>query len=97
MKLLNISNDIVPVGEFKSSISKWLKNIKITGQPLVITQNGKPAGVLLSPEEYDDLVYTRRFLESVSRGLDDVKKDETLSTKDLKEEIHKVRENRRAE
>lgn len=97
MRLINISNDIIPLGEFKSSISKWLKNIRSTGQPLIITQNGKPAGVLLSPEEYDDLVYTRRFLKSVSQGLDDVEKRETLSTKDLKEEIQKIRKNRRAE
>ncbi|MEJ2050415.1 MAG: type II toxin-antitoxin system Phd/YefM family antitoxin [Calditrichota bacterium] len=95
MKDLNISNDIVPVAEFKSSISKWLKNVKSTGQPLVITQNGKPAGVLLSPEEYDDLVYTRRFLESVSRGLDDIEQGQTYSAKDLKEEIRKVRKIRR--
>jgi antitoxin YefM len=97
MKVLNVSNDIVPVAEFKSSISKWLKNIKRTGQPLVITQNGKPAGVLLSPEEYDDLVYTHRFLESVSRGLDDIENGQTFNTKDLKEEIRKVRKTRRAE
>jgi prevent-host-death family protein len=97
MKVLNVSNDIIPVGEFKSSISRWLKNIKSTGQPLVITQNGKPAGVLLSPEEYDDLVYTRRFLESVSRGLDDYEIGQTYSIKYLKEEIQKARKTRRAE
>ena len=97
MKVLNVSNDIVPVGEFKSSISRWLKNIKSTGQPLVITQNGKPAGVLLSPEEYDDLVYTRRFLESVSRGLDDFEKGQTYNSKDLKEELQKARKTRRSE
>ena len=91
MKMLNISNDIVPLGEFKSAISKWLKSIKNTGQPLVITQNGKPAGVLLSPEEYDDLIYTKRFLESVSLGLAEADKGETLSTIELKSELSKAR------
>lgn len=47
MKTLSIADDIVPVAEFKASISKWLKSIQNTGHPLVITQNGKPAGVLL--------------------------------------------------
>jgi antitoxin YefM len=97
MKVLNISNDIVPVGEFKTSISKWLKNVKSTGQPLVITQNGKPAGVLLSPEEYDELIYSKIFLESVSRGLDDMEKGRTYSTKEMNEEIQKVRNIRKSE
>jgi len=39
--------------------------------PLIITQNGKPAGVLLSPGEYDELVYKKAFLDSVGRGIAD--------------------------
>lgn len=97
MKVLNISNDIVPLGEFKTAISKWLKNIKNTGQPLVITQNGKPAGVLLSPEEYDDLIYTKRFLESISQGIVDADRGETYSTSELKSELGAARKRRRAQ
>jgi antitoxin YefM len=96
MKMLNISNDIVPLGEFKTAISKWLKSIKNTGQPLVITQNGKPAGVLLSPEEYDDLIYTKRFLESVSQGILEADRGETYSTNELKSELSKSRKSRRS-
>jgi len=49
MKTISISNDIVPIAEFKTGISKWFKSIQKAGHPLIITQNGKPAGVLLSP------------------------------------------------
>ncbi|MFQ5603921.1 MAG: type II toxin-antitoxin system Phd/YefM family antitoxin [bacterium] len=89
MKHLNISNDIVPIGEFKSSLSKWLKKIQNTGHPLVITQNGRPAGVLLSPSEYDELVYKRHFLDSVNRGLSDAESGNVYSTKELKKELDK--------
>ncbi len=40
---LNIATDIIPIGEFKNKMSKWLKVTKDTGHPLIITQNGKPA------------------------------------------------------
>jgi len=92
MKRLSISNDIVPIGEFKSSLSKWLKTIKNTGHPLVITQNGKPAGVLLSPSEYDKLVYRRHFLDSVNRGLSDAEAGNVYSKKELKKELDKRRQ-----
>ena len=92
MKNLNISNDIIPIGEFKTSISKWLKKIHNTGHPLIITQNGRPAGVVLSPSEYDDLVYKKLFTDSINRGLSDADSGNVYSTDDLKEELN----NRRA-
>jgi antitoxin YefM len=87
MKKITISNDIVPVAEFKSSISKYLKSLKETGHPLIITQNGRPAGVLITPAEYDNLTYKSIFVESVNRGLNDVKAGKFYRTEELKEKI----------
>jgi len=89
MKNLSISNDIIPLGEFKTNVSKFLKNLKNTGQPLIITQNGKPAGVLLSPLEYDELVYRKSFLDSVNRGIADADSGNVYTTEELKEELDK--------
>ena len=94
MKQFNISKDIIPISEFKSSLSKWLKNIQNTGHPLVITQNGRPAGVLLSPSEYDELVYQTHFLDSVKRGISDAESGNVYSTKELKKELGKRRQRR---
>ena len=88
---LNISTDIIPIGEFKSKISKWFNTAKESGHPLVITQNGKPAAVIISPEEYDNLKYTNQFVESVKRGLEDIQSGDFLETSQLKEEIRKQR------
>ena len=49
MRSIRVSEDIVPIGEFKGQAAHWLRRVSETGQPVVITQNGKPAGVLLSP------------------------------------------------
>ena len=89
MKTISVSNDIIPVGKFKTKISQWLRNIQNTGQPLIITQNGQPAGVLLSPKEYDELVYRKEFLDSVYRGLSDVADGKTYSTEEVLARINK--------
>lgn len=91
MKNLNISNDIIPIGEFKTSLSKWIKSVQNTGHPLIITQNGRPAGVLLSPSEYDELMYKKLFIDSVIRGLSDAASGNVYSTNELKEELNKRR------
>ena len=94
MKKLTISKDIVPVAEFKTSISKYLKSLKETGHPVIITQNGRPAGVLITPAEYDNLTYKSLFIESVNRGLNDIESGEFYSTEALKEKIKSARVSR---
>ncbi len=87
MKAISINNDIIPIAEFKTGISKWFKSLNETGHPLVITQNGKPAGVLLTPKDYDDLIYRKSFLDSVNRGIADADNGKTISTKELKAKL----------
>jgi len=71
MKSLRVSEDIVPIGEFKGQAARWLRRVSETGQPVVITQNGKPAGVLLSPSGFDRLQERQAFLESIAKGVGD--------------------------
>lgn len=87
MKTISITNDIVPIAEFKTSISKWFKSLHNTGRPLIITQNGKPAGVLLSPNDYDELVYRKSFLDSVSRGISDADSGRVYRTEEIREAL----------
>ena len=83
MRAIKVAEDIVPVGEFKGQAARWLRHAAETGQPVVITQNGKPAGVLVSPAEYDRLTEREQFLESVALGLADAEGGRTMDTKDL--------------
>ena len=91
MKNISVTNDIIPVGQFKSGLAKYLKDIQVRNHSLVITQNGKPAGVLVSPTEYDSLNETKMFIESISRGLVDSKNSDIFTTAQLKSELKKYR------
>jgi len=88
---INISTDIIPIGEFKAKMTKWISTAKETGHPLVITQNGKPAAVVLSPQEFDKLNYTKQFINSINQGLQDINSDDSLSTDELRNELKKQR------
>lgn len=71
MRALRVSEDIVPVSQFKTEAAEWLRRCAATGQAVVITQNGKPAGVLVSPSVFDELTERRRFVAAVEEGLQD--------------------------
>jgi prevent-host-death family protein len=89
MSHFDVSKDIVPIGEFKTNPGRWLKNAAETRHPIIITKNGKAAGVLLSPLEYDLLTYEKRFMESVRRGLADAESGREYSTEEAMEELER--------
>lgn len=71
MKPLRITDDIVPVGAFKAHASQLIRRLKAENRPIVITQNGRPAAVLVSPEEFDRLNAREHFVSAVEEGLAD--------------------------
>jgi len=95
MRILKVSEDVVPVGQFKAQAKKWLARAAETGQPLVITQNGRPAAVMLSPAEYDRITYQERFLADVQAGLADAKAGRVYTLEESKARL-KLRQKRRA-
>ena len=68
---VRVSEDIVPLSDFKARASEWLKKAARTGAPIVITQNGRAAAVLMSPGEFDALTERARFVRAVTEGLGD--------------------------
>ncbi|MBE7518115.1 MAG: type II toxin-antitoxin system prevent-host-death family antitoxin [Thermoflexaceae bacterium] len=65
---LRVSTGIVPLGDFKAHASRLLREIGESGGPIVITQNGRPAAVVLSPQAYDEM-HDRVFLAAVEAGI----------------------------
>lgn len=71
MKPLSVAEDFLPLSEFKAQASRAMRRVQHEGRPLVITVSGKPAAVLIPPEEYDRLVDHQRVAAAIQRGLDD--------------------------
>jgi prevent-host-death family protein len=71
-RTLQTAEDIIPIAELKANMSEIVRGLQERPRPLVVTLNGKPAAVVMSPREYDLLSYKSRFIEAVSEGLADV-------------------------
>ena len=91
MKHLIISEGVIPLGDFKTHAASYLKNLD---GPMVITQNGRPAGVLLSPADYDQLTKRQLFLESLAAGLADAEEGRLIDVQTLQEQLQVAREQR---
>jgi prevent-host-death family protein len=87
MPNLRVAEDIVPLSEFKARASELLKRLAETGAPMVITQNGRPAGVLLSPAEFDALTERIRFVNAVANGLEDAESGKVATHESMVAEV----------
>jgi antitoxin YefM len=71
MKPIQISDDILPIAEFKTHAGQVIRKLKADKRAMVITQNGRPAAVLVLPADFDRLTACARFAQAVEEGLAD--------------------------
>jgi prevent-host-death family protein len=83
MSNLQISEDILPLGQFKAHASQLLKSINSSNRSIIITQNGKPTAVVLSPGEFDRLNAQARFISAVQQGLNDEQAGRVINDDEL--------------
>lgn len=60
--------DIMPVTDLRQDAAAALKRVRTSKQPLVITQRGRAAAILLSIEAYETAEHERHLLRLLARG-----------------------------
>jgi prevent-host-death family protein len=76
MKTLSLS-------EAKMKLSSLIDSLGVTDEEVIITKNGRPAAVLVSPDEFESWRETlavrgdRELMDEIKTGLEDIKKKKT--------------------
>lgn len=60
--------EIIPVTDLRQDAAAALKRVRASKQPLVITQRGRAAAVMLSVEAYEKAEHERQLLQLLARG-----------------------------
>lgn len=87
MKRPSVSEDIVPLGKFKAQASAVLRRMRKTGRPVVITQRGKAAAVLVTPEAFDDADERAEFVRAVEQGLAELDAGKGIDDEDVEKAL----------
>ena len=65
--------DIIPITDLRQDAAAALERVKSSRQPVVITQRGRAAAVLLSLEAYERGEQERQILQLLARGEHEIK------------------------
>lgn len=59
---------MIPVSDLRDDVAEVLRHVQKSREPLVVTQRGRAAAVLLSVREYERAEYERQLLRALARG-----------------------------
>jgi prevent-host-death family protein len=83
MKRPAIARDLVPVNEFRANMASWMQHLEESGRPVVLTQRGRAAAVLVDPGMLDEMEEARDTVRRVLTGLEEVERGELHEDEDV--------------
>jgi prevent-host-death family protein len=78
---MKLARDIQSFSTFKRDTAKIVRQLKKTGQPVVLTVNGKAELVIQDAESYQKLLEANERMEAIDgirRGLESMKRDQGM-------------------
>lgn len=88
--MINLSRDIQSLSTFKRKTNELIIQMKETGNPVVLTVNGKAELVVQDAESYQKLLNSIEYLESIigiQKGLEDIANGDTQPLDQFMEEM----------
>ena len=89
---MDLARDIHSLTDFKKNTPEFLRQLKDTGEPVVLTINGKAELVVQDAASYQrllDLAEAAKVVEGISQGLEDMKAGRTINLDDFKAHVRK--------
>ncbi len=76
--------------DFGNNIERYMEELSVSKQPLLLTRSGRGSAVLLDAELYQQMLDKIAFMQSVTEGLEDYWSNRTLPAKDVFASLEKI-------
>jgi len=83
-------NNIRPLTDFRNNMKEYIKELNDTKKPILLTQHGKSAAVLLHAEKYQEMQDQIDFMRKIVQGLEDYKHGRTHTIDDTFDAVGEV-------
>ena len=76
---LRIDTDIKPVSEFRANAAELIEHVRTSRRPLVLTQRGHSAAVVLDVAEYEQMIDEIELLRDMRTAVQQLENGEGVS------------------
>ncbi len=87
MVKLKPSEDIVPLSEFRANMASTIEQLRDTGRPVVLTDHGRSAAVLLGIADYEALLEQIDLVKDIQIAEDQLEAGDGVSHTRAKAEL----------
>jgi prevent-host-death family protein len=81
---IRFSEDIRPLSEFRANTAAFVEQVQTTQRPIVLTQHGRGAAVLLGVSEYERLVERAEVLDDIRVAEEQFARGEVIEHEEAK-------------
>lgn len=87
MAILKPSQDVQPLSAFRANAAGFLDQVRSTKRPLVLTQHGKSAAVVLDVDEYEALVDEIEVIRDIRQAKAELARGEGIPHEEVVAEL----------
>jgi prevent-host-death family protein len=87
MDRIYLTEDIRSLSDFRSNVASFVGRVRKTKRPLVLTQHGRSAAVLLDVGAYEALVERAELLEDIRVAEEEIKAGKEIPHSEVKAEL----------
>ena len=87
MQKINYESDIKPLTEFRANAANFVKQVKESKRPLILTQHGKSTAVLIDVAEYQAMIEKLELLQEVQVAEQQIIDGKYLTDKEVEKRL----------
>lgn len=80
---IDLVHDVMPLSEFRNSLTECVARTRRTHRPILVTQNGKSATVMLAVEDFECLRETFELAEDIRVSEAEIERGEVMTTAEV--------------
>ena len=87
MQRINLDTDIRPLSDFRANVASIIEEIKRTKRPVVLTQHGRSAAVMIDVGEYERILDKLELLSDIQIAENQLESGKGLRHEQAKKQI----------
>ena len=80
---IDLAHDVMPLSEFRNSLTECIARTRRTHRPILVTQNGKSATVMLSVEDFERMREAFEIAEDIRISEAEIEHGEIMTTAEV--------------
>ena len=87
IRSIDLIKDVMPLSEFRSTIADCFARTRRTHRPILITQNGRSASVVIDVADFQKMRETLELIDDVRAAEEEIERGETISQDEFKRKL----------